>query len=87
MIAFIFSFAFFALSTVGVVWSIIKQEVLRSPMSSARQTDMTYIIYSACYFISQSTLVVLFYRINSQCLEMSSVNESKQLIEDSELVE
>jgi len=77
MIAFILAFSLFALSTAGVAISIIRQEVFKLPAQSLQMQKATYLVYSTCYFISQTTLVVLFYRINTQSLEMNQLNETK----------
>jgi len=68
MIAFIVAFAFFASSTLLVCWSIISQEIIPGHDQAASQKwKWGIIFYSTCYFVSQTILVFLLFRINTQC--------------------
>ena len=73
MIAFIVAFAFFASSSLIVGWSIISQEIIPGhDQATSKQWMSGYIVYSTCYFASQTILVFLLFRINTQCKEMNS---------------
>ena len=73
MIAFIVAFAFFASSSLIVGWSIISQEIIPGHyQATSKQWMSGYIFYSTCYFASQTILVFLLFRINTQCKEMNS---------------
>lgn len=80
MVAFIFAFALFALSSTGVLIGIVQQEIKKVP---TKRANGVYITYSTCYLLSQSTLVVLFYKINSQSIEISDCYDSKSSLENS----